>query len=62
MTKFKNLPEGAVFRLHDEFSNGINRLYYKYRFNKDFNAEVFGVYTKVKIDREALISNDSYAS
>jgi len=59
--KFKNLPEGAVFRLHDEFSSGTNRQYYKYRFNKDFNAEVFGVYTQVKIDREARVSTDSFA-
>lgn len=59
--KFKDLPEGAVFRLHDEFSKGINKQYHKYRFNRGFNAEVFGVYTRVKIDREALISCDSFA-
>lgn len=61
MIKFKDLPEGAVFRLHEEFRKGINRQYYKYYFNKNFNAEVFGIHTRVKIDREALISDDGFA-
>ncbi len=59
--KFKDLPEGSVFRLHDEFSHGKNIQYYKYYFNKNYNAEIFGVYTRVKIDKEALVSNDSFA-
>lgn len=60
MKKFKDLPAGAVFRLHDEMEQGINRQYYKYRFNKDFNAEIFGIYTPVKIDSEALISKNYF--
>lgn len=59
--RFKDLPEGSVFRLHDEFSNGTYRQYYKYRFNKNSNAEIFGEDTRVKIDRDALISEDSFA-
>lgn len=59
--KFKDLPEGAVFRLDDEFSNGVDRRYYKYYFNKNYNAESYGDEIRVKIDREALISEDGYA-
>lgn len=58
--KFKELPEGAVFRLHEEMNNGINRQYYKYYFNKNFNAEILGSEVRVKIDRDALISNDYF--
>lgn len=59
--KFKDLPEGATFRLDEEFSRGISRRYYKYYFNKHFNAESYGDEVRVKIDKEAFISDDGYA-
>lgn len=56
--RFKDLPEGAMFRVE---GSPLGRCY-KYYFNKDFNAEIVGGQGgRVKIDKEAIICGSGYA-